>query len=118
MDPSLSTLVYDTFSYKGNVCIPRTLEYYDAIKDFSTPNLSQQLVSDILKSEYILIVMAVFGIVLSYLMMHFMQKYTKLIIWGFALGVYILIAGLGIYFAIEWKVAKSYTKETKIVGTF
>ena len=62
--------------------------------------------------------MAIFSLILSYFMMYFMKKQTKLIIWGFSLGVYLLVAGLGIYFAMEWKVAKDYNEETKIVGTF
>lgn len=74
--------------------------------------------SDILKSEYIIIMMAMFSLILSYFMMYFMKKQTKLMIWGFSLGVYLLVAGLGIYFAMEWKVAKDYNEETKIVGTF
>lgn len=46
LHPEKMVSYYESFIYKGNVCMPTSLEYYDGVKDFSSPGIIGMIIND------------------------------------------------------------------------
>ncbi|CAD8208945.1 unnamed protein product [Paramecium pentaurelia] len=117
-NPEDQFLIYDTFLYKGNICMPRNLAYYEAIKDIATPPSRLTNTSDVFQNKWMLLIFIFIAGIASKLLLIQLKANTQYSVWALTFGLFIFVGSLGIIFVSQAREAISNSLETNSISSF
>ncbi|CAD8162167.1 unnamed protein product [Paramecium octaurelia] len=116
--PETQFLIYDTFVYKGNICMPRNLAYYEAIKEISTPPSRLSNTSDVYQNKWMLLIFILIAGVASKQLLTQLKANTQYSVWGLTFGLFIFVGTLGVIFVSQARDAIANSLETNSMSSF
>ncbi|CAD8213630.1 unnamed protein product [Paramecium octaurelia] len=117
-NPDDQFLIYDTFLYKGNICMPRNLAYYEAIKDIATPPSRLTNTSDVFYNKWMLLIYIILAGFASKLLLVQLKANTQYSVWALTLGLFVFVGSLGIIFISQAREAIENSLETNSISSF
>ncbi|CAD8195946.1 unnamed protein product [Paramecium pentaurelia] len=116
--PEKMVSYYESFKYKGNVCMPTSLEYYQGVKDFSSPGMIGMIINDVMQTWHIIALISFFIIVICTILLDQLKVNTTYVVWAFSLFSLLIVGIIGIYFISQWNFARNYETEQAIINNF
>ncbi|KAM3144037.1 hypothetical protein pb186bvf_003801 [Paramecium bursaria] len=117
--PEETQLIYDSFVFKNNICMPTTLDYYSQLAPVSTPSTLFKFVNDINNTKWTtLILPPVFSLLLCFFVMKILRQETEKLVWGMTIFIFILVASAGIIFAKRTYQAYHLDENSISIGDF
>ncbi|CAD8209007.1 unnamed protein product [Paramecium pentaurelia] len=117
-NPETQFLIYDTFLYKGNICMPRNLVYYETIKEISTPPSRLTNTNDVYQNRWILLIFILIATFASKQLLTQLKANTQYSVWGLTFGLFIFVGTLGVIFVSQARDAIANSLETKSISSF
>ncbi|CAD8121574.1 unnamed protein product [Paramecium sonneborni] len=118
LHPEKMVSYYESFIYKGNVCMPTSLEYYDGVKDFSSPGIIGMIINDFMQTWHIIALVSCFIIFACSILLEQLKANTTYVVWTFSMFSLLIIGAIGIYFISQWNFARNYQTEQAIINNF
>ncbi|CAD8196748.1 unnamed protein product [Paramecium octaurelia] len=116
--PEKMVSYYESFKYKGNVCMPTSLEYYHGVKDFSSPGMIGMIINDVMQTWHIIALISCFIIFVCTVLLDQLKANTTYVVWAFSLFSLLIVGIIGIYFISQWNFARNYETEQAIINNF
>ncbi|CAD8129894.1 unnamed protein product [Paramecium sonneborni] len=118
MHNKINFLNHFTFLYKGNICMPRNLAYYLAIKEKANPPARLTNTSDIYQNKWRLLIFIFLAGISSKLLLTQLKANTQYRVWALNLGLFIFVASLGVIFASQMRDAIANSSDTSSISSF
>ncbi|CAD8125744.1 unnamed protein product [Paramecium sonneborni] len=117
-NPDSQFLIYDTFLYKGNICMPRNLAYYEAIKEIANPPSRLTNTNDVYQNKWMLIIFIILAGISSRILLTQLKANTQYSVWGLTFGLLVFVGSLGVIFASQARDAIANSLETNSISSF